>query len=689
MNEPLWWQRPLRVIQYNLQVRDTPKMDPKKIAQDIAKRSANTLVINVGGIYAWYPSKIPYHHINEYLPEDFDLLEEIIAECHEMGIRVIARFDFSKTDDFVYQQKPQWFVREPDLSPRVYGAERPGNWSLLYTTCLNAGYRNEEVAIPVLQEVLDRYPIDGIFFNAPNYEYCCCEACRRKYQKLYGKPLPLAEDVADPNMNYPIRRLPPDLEPDFPGRCVRDNMEKIYGAVKTKAPDLPLILYYGIKGENLDDRYATADMICTESQNVLSRGWRDIPPIWHPTVAMKLGSTMPGRPQPFGIIHSCPGMDWRHTGMPPAEYRFWMSQVTAAGGQIWHSLTGFEDTISDKRILDAVGQIDAMAEIVQKEMEGSVPQSDLLLLWNSQKSAEGWAELLVENQMQFDILDQYQLSRKRLAPYTGVILPKDYPLTEKLVRMLNEYVLSGGRLLLEGNTPEQLGPFAKIGGFADRIGCGEYLTAAYWQFEPAGRDMQEGCRLPPLLPYRGKTAYLTPEKGTAVLATLVPPFAPLHAVGAPPERASMLVEHTDIPLALVHGAGKGKVLTLPFPMSELAAAYRLGEHRTLVRGLLETLAEGRLSFRSVPVNGLQMYAYQKEGKRLVHLLNGIGQRPLMDTVPYGGAAFSIRLPKGKRVKEIQMALTGSGAGYTQSGEWLMVTVNRLEFWDMAVITLEG
>ena len=31
----LWWHEPLRVIQTNLQVKDTPKMDPAKIAQEI------------------------------------------------------------------------------------------------------------------------------------------------------------------------------------------------------------------------------------------------------------------------------------------------------------------------------------------------------------------------------------------------------------------------------------------------------------------------------------------------------------------------------------------------------------------------------------------------------------------------------------------------------------------------------
>ena len=33
MAEKLWWKKPMRVIQDNLQVADTPKMDPVKIAR--------------------------------------------------------------------------------------------------------------------------------------------------------------------------------------------------------------------------------------------------------------------------------------------------------------------------------------------------------------------------------------------------------------------------------------------------------------------------------------------------------------------------------------------------------------------------------------------------------------------------------------------------------------------------------
>ena len=120
MADKLWWKKPMRVIQDNLQVADTPKMDPVKIARETQEMHADVLVINAGGIYAWYPSKVRYHHVNEYLPKDFDLFGRLIEEGHKRGIRVVARFDFSKTDDYVSQERPEWFVRNPDGTRRAY-----------------------------------------------------------------------------------------------------------------------------------------------------------------------------------------------------------------------------------------------------------------------------------------------------------------------------------------------------------------------------------------------------------------------------------------------------------------------------------------------------------------------------------------------------------------------------------------
>ena len=38
--ENIWWKEPMRVLQYNLQVRDTPGMDAEKIARETEEMAA-------------------------------------------------------------------------------------------------------------------------------------------------------------------------------------------------------------------------------------------------------------------------------------------------------------------------------------------------------------------------------------------------------------------------------------------------------------------------------------------------------------------------------------------------------------------------------------------------------------------------------------------------------------------------
>ena len=688
MSEQAWWQGTMRVIQDNLQVADTPLMDAQKIARETEEMHANVLVVNVGGIYAWYPSDVPYHHVNEYLPKDRDLFGELVDACHARGIKLVARFDFSKTHDYVAQHHPEWFVREPDGRLRPYGQTRPGNWSILYATCINSGYRNEEVAVPAIREVVERYPIDGIFFNAPNYEYCCCEVCQAKYKKLYGKELPMDNSGANENVSFGHKSAPEETDKRFPGQCYTDNIGVLYKTIKDAAPEIPLILYYGIDNENLTDRLKTTDMLCTEAQNVLSRGWRNIPPIWLPTIIMKMGRATPeGNPAPFGIIHSCPGMDWRHTGLPQAEYKFWLRQVPAAGGTIWHSITGFNDTVTDKRIIDAVTDVNEEISHIEDDMLGAKERADMLLLWNSEKT-HGWAGLLVDTQTQFDIRDPYLITPALLKRYPVVVLPDGYDLTEAIADMLRGYVKAGGKLITESTGAKNLEMLADVLGIVPgSVRSSENMTASYFQFEPAGDALRKGFERMQYLPHRGITAYAKPAEGTQTLATLVPPFAPLNAVGSPPERASILVKHTDIPLLTQNKFGKGVAVMIPFGLSALVEAYHLVEHEQLFENVLDSLLGDERKFSMTRVRGVVANVYEKKDLLLVHLVNGVGQRPLANSIPVPNIELKLRIPKGKKVKAVNSKLEHIDLSYEVSGDTLAIKLPMLKLWDMIAVEL--
>ena len=660
--ESLWWKQPLRVIQTNLQVKDTPGMDPRKIVQEMKAMHANTLVTNVGGIYAWYPSDVPYHHINEYLPQGRDLLRELIDECHANGMRLIARFDFSKTDDTTFQSKPAWFTRDLEGKPRIIGKDRFGPWSLLLSTCINGGYRNAEFAVPVLEEVVSRYDIDGIFFNAPHYERCHCEICKAKYRDVYGEELP-----EDPAM----------FHEDWTSICLRDNIGLLREAVKANHPDMPVILYYNLYRDNLIDRTATADMICTEPQDVLSLGWKNIPQSWKPALAVRMGRTAKDIPNPFGIIHSCPGMDWRHTGLPTAEYRYWLAQVPANGGMIWHSITGYPDTITDKRILESVGEVNAAIEKTESLMQGARSAANTVLLWNAKPSAEGLAEGLLAEHVQFDLLDTYQVTAESLRPYRVAILPNDYPMTDAIAEAIEEYTAGGGKLLAESADPAFLSRYKDWFGIQTEVVSGEALIAAYLRIEDDALRAG-GFEHTDLLPHRGKVAYVRPVEGSRVLATLVPPFAPPDAVGAPPERASIPTPQTDLPLVLMRP--DGKTLLLPYALSALLSEFRLAEHSRLLAMCVRMLTGGQQVVMD-GASGVQAMLYEREDGYLLHLVNGTGQRPLRDGILLRDLAISVRLP-GKDEYTVTSVIAGASVAHRRRGSRLYCVLSSLDTWDM-------
>ncbi|MFM9282058.1 family 10 glycosylhydrolase [Paenibacillus jiagnxiensis] len=670
--ERVWWNQPLRIIQPNMQVKDTGRIDPERLAHQMKELGANAMVFNTGGIYAWYRSEVPFHTVNSDLPAGRDLLQEMIRSCHKHGIRFIARFDFSKAEDSVCLQRPYWFVRRQDGSPDIIGAQRPGAWPLLMSTCINGGYRNEDVAVPVLKEALQRYDIDGVFFNAPGYVFCRCAHCRRKYRDLYGKELP---------------EVSTELESDFPARCFDDNLGAMYRTVKETRSEVPMILYYNLYRDHLENRLQITDMLCTEPQDILSLGHTHIPEAWKPALSIKVGRSVPGRTDPFGIVHSCPGMDWRHTGLPPAEYSFWLAQIPANGGQIWHSLTGIPDTITDKRILRTVRELNVNAAKVAPYMDGALPEAQTVLLWNADRSAEGWADALINKQIPFHVLLPEQAEKLQPERQQLLLLPEGSSYSPAFIDSLREYVRGGGCILVEGKLPEPehgqgLHDLHDLLGISSDGGESEYLYASYLRFEGQSNPLQSGLEETELIPHRGEVTYCFPDGDSArVLATLVPPFSPLESVGAPPERASLPVVRTELPLAILNEYGAGKTLYFPFSLSKLIHEFKLEEHYRLFSNAVHFLLDGKPMVTVTSFQGLQVTLFRKDNSLLIHLVNGAGRRPLATALPLHNIEVKVRLPAGSAAGQIER-LIGGGVleGIHEDGS-VRFTLPRLDIWE--------
>ncbi len=680
MEKRTWWEEPMRVMQYNLQVADTPGMDAQKIARETEELACNVVVMNVGGIYAWYPSKVKYHHINEFLPKERDLLAELIEAFHKRNIKFVARFDFSITDDTTYLEKPWWFARHKDKSPYYRGEKRMGNWSLFLNTCANSGYRNEEVAVPVLKEVLSGYEIDGIFLNSPMASPCFCEKCQEKYKKTYGVPMPEEEG---------------DFDKGWLSACTKDNIGVMHRAIKETKSHIPLILYYipyswkfagagRIDRDSIYERYATADLICTESQDVLSRGVHGgIPETCNTTLSMKAGQRDDEALRPFGIIHSCPGMDWRHVGLPVAEYLPWMCQVPASGGILWHSVTGYPDTITDKRILKAIGQVDHMIEKSETYMDGARSRAEAMLMWDGGEASRSWGDALMKNHVSFDLMQDYRINQEQLSRYRLAVVPDGVLGRPGIRAAIETFVRQGGKVIVENTDPGKTAECRGFLGVEPLIRKGEYLSAGYLRFEESGNSLKKNMETDKI-PFRGAVTYCIPSGCSQTLATLVPPFAPLEVVGAPPERASIPVSHTQIPLTVRSGCGEGEVIFLPFSLSSLLSEFRLSDHYQFIGNLADMLL-GRRELEVEAPGSVYTTMFSRDHQILVHFVNETGERPLKDTIPVRHIIMDVELPKGACVLDVRAAIEGQNITWAQEGGRVRVWLEQVDVWEMIVV----
>lgn len=74
------------------------------------------IVVNGGGITAYYPTEVPFHHRADYLGLR-DLFGELVEAAHADGLAVFARMDSNRTGRDAYDAHPEWFAHDADGQP--------------------------------------------------------------------------------------------------------------------------------------------------------------------------------------------------------------------------------------------------------------------------------------------------------------------------------------------------------------------------------------------------------------------------------------------------------------------------------------------------------------------------------------------------------------------------------------------
>ncbi|RKK80300.1 hypothetical protein BFJ69_g4490 [Fusarium oxysporum] len=304
-----WWHEPFSVVQTNLREIDAG-MDVDDVAHWIKDFGATAWLCGVGGIQAQYPSDLAFQTRNPNLAEraSGDLVGDALAAAHAKGLKFLARMDFSKIAPHVAAEHPEWCYVSPlgNLQEHTAG---------LVSVCPSGGYYQEHI-FDILQEVTERYKIDGMFFNwaTMNEEdyykvyhgVCHCVNCQSLWLE-FARGLEMPKGPQD--INYGIWLI-------FSRNIIDDITAKIRDFIAKRLPETALI------------RGKAADIIYQESNNEIGREF------WHHSTSEWISSWISYRPNVPVLANSTCFIDMRYrmAGEEPAQFAQYLIQCISRGG---------------------------------------------------------------------------------------------------------------------------------------------------------------------------------------------------------------------------------------------------------------------------------------------------------------------------------------------------------------------
>jgi len=111
----------------------------------------------------------------------FDLIRRLGEACRRKGIRLSVYFNGYYSDEELLRHRDWMAISPKGEILRGYGG--PGGFSGPWArgACYNSPYR--EHLKKMVREVLDRYPVDGFFFDCLYTRVCICEHCVREMKE--------------------------------------------------------------------------------------------------------------------------------------------------------------------------------------------------------------------------------------------------------------------------------------------------------------------------------------------------------------------------------------------------------------------------------------------------------------------------------------------------------------------------
>lgn len=693
-NRVPWYRRAYRWGQTNITEKDPVRYDIDWWRRHWKRTETQAVIINAGGIVAYYPSRFPLHYRAQFL-NGRDLFGELTEAAHRDGLVVMARMDSNRAAEDFYKAHPDWFARDRNGNP-YRAADK-------YIACINSPYYDEYLPA-VLREIIERSHPEGVTDNSwagmGREHICYCANCQRKFQAHAGMELPRAADWDDPAYrrwilwNYQRRIEVWELNnrttqaaggPD----CIWSGMNS--GSVTAQARsfrDLREIARRAhimmLDHQRRDDNTGFQQNGDTGKRVHELMGWDKL------------------APESMAMYLSRPGY-YRVASQAPAEARMWMIAGLAGGLQPWwHHIGAYHE---DRRQYRTAEPVMKWAKANEAYLHSREPVASVGLVW-SQRNTDFFGR---DNPG--DIVDapytgfMHALVRARI-PYLPVhiddianaagrfallILPNIGAMSDAQCAAVRRFAQAGGSILATGSTSlyDEWGDprpdygladlfHSHLAGAAPRAGQRPAAGAhTYLRLHPELRARVDGPRAgdepaaegvrhavlegfdeTDILPFGGMLSPLRVDAGAVVPLTFVPPF-PTY----PPETAWMREPKTDVPGLVLAGRGKSRIAFMPADLDRRYEREHLPDHGDLLRNLVRWAAGDSIPLVVEGPGLLDCHLYS-QGKRLIlHVVNltstAAWRAPLEELIPVGPIRIGIRAKTGGAVRLLVSGKTAS------------------------------
>ncbi len=707
-----WFLRARRWVQTNLNEQDPATYDAALWADYWARVRAQGVIVNAGGIVAFYPTALPWHHRALALGHR-DLFGEILGAARRAGLTVLARMDSTRTYEGVFRDHPDWFARDANGQPF-----RAGD---LYTVCVNGPWVSECVPA-ILREIAERYRPDGFTDNSwsglGQRQVCTCDHCREAFHRTAAQDLPTRVDWDDPSYRAWIRW----------SYARRTEIWDGYNRVTHEAGG-PDCHWLGM-GQGDPSR------MCEDFRDPKAI-WSRSPIVMLDWQARRAGEGFPANATAGKIVHGVLGWDklipestalylgptrpmFRKASKPEPEARLWAVCGMAAGIQPWwHHLGASQDDRRQLRTAERLSRWHAENEayLVDRKPVATVgvAWSETNIDWYGRGESAtraaapfaGMAEALGLHRIPWRAVHADHVARD--APELDVlVLPNLAAMSEAQCAAVRRFVEGGGGLVATGETSlyddegRRRADFALAGLLGARA-TGEHRgsfdgpAASPWASGEGHSYLRlaaGGSRAPvlagfedtDLLPFGGRVEVVRAESGASVPLTLVP-----NSPQSPPENVWMREARTGIPgLVLNATPGRGRVAYLPADIDRCFGRDRIPDHGRLISNLVRWASRRPLPLEVEGPGLLDVHLYRQPGRLVLHvvnLTNPAAFRPYAtELYPVGPLRVCVAKPVDLALTRARRLVAGGEAPCAVEGDSVVLTLERI--LDHEVVVME-